>query len=104
MEDIKGGTRNVQELVEKPCVYIFGRADDSILERLTYVETRAADIKDLSEPTKINGQVIHDRIRFFQGDHPEIQFESGQQQGDHSACIRGVKDRQFYRSGNNSSI
>ena len=83
MEKSKGGSWNVQEIVEKPSVYIFARADDSILEKLSYVETRAEDIKNLSLPTEINGQTVIDILRFFQGDHPEIQYESGNQQGGH---------------------
>ena len=95
MEESKGGSWNVQELVEKPSVYIFARADDSILEKLSYVETRAEDIKNLSLPTEINGQTVKDTLRFFQGDHPEIQFESGNQQGGHFPCLCGVKIDQF---------
>ena len=83
---MKGGTWNVQEIVEKPQVYILGKADDSILEKLSYIETRAEDVKNLPLPTTINGQKIHDTLRFFQGDHPELQFESGNQQGGHFPC------------------
>ena len=44
---IKGGHWNVQEIVEKPSVYILAGSNDTILEKLCFVEERAQDIARL---------------------------------------------------------
>ena len=63
---MKGGEWNVQEIVERPSVYIFfANADDTTLDKLCYVQERAEDIKYLKEPTIINSFVINDALRFF---------------------------------------
>ena len=66
MKVMKGGEWNVQEIVERPSVYIFfANADDTTLDKLCYVQERAEDIKYLKEPTIINSFVINDALRFF---------------------------------------
>ena len=72
----------VQGMVEKPRVYLFGRCPDTIEDKLTFVSTRRDDIEDTSTP--IEG--VHDIVRFFNGDSPEQQFESGQSTGGHHPC------------------
>nr|XP_047131932.1 uncharacterized protein LOC124810996 [Hydra vulgaris] len=67
MFDKTGNHYNVQELVETPHLYIFGCINDTIAGKLSYVESRLEDIKDLHIPIKINGQEIHDVLRFFHG-------------------------------------
>ena len=67
MFEMTGENYDVQEIVETPSVYIFGRAQDSIAEKLAYVDTRLEDAKDLSIPLDINGTIVHDTLRFFHG-------------------------------------
>ena len=90
-----GKKMNVQEVVEKPRLYIFAKSQDSILEKLSYVETRAEDIRELEWPTTNNDQIIHDHLRLFKGDHPEIQFEAGNSQGGTYKCLCGLEKSKF---------
>ena len=91
-----GKSVNVQEIVERPRLYIFARSQDSILEKLTYIETRAEDVLELKWPIKSpKGQTIHDHLRFFKGDHPEIQFEAGNSQGGTFPCLCGLSKGHF---------
>ncbi|XP_057300810.1 uncharacterized protein LOC130635494 [Hydractinia symbiolongicarpus] len=62
-----GICHDVQELVERPSVYIIGFAQDSIAEKLSYVETRLMDIRKLSDPLIVNDKKVVDVIRFFHG-------------------------------------
>ena len=86
---------NVQEIAEKPELYIFAKCADSILEKLTYTSTRVEDLTDLQEPTAFGEQVVTDVLRFFIGDHPEIQFEAGNSQGGHYPCLCGTHVSKF---------
>ena len=64
-----GKNIDVQEIVERPQVYLLARARDTVLDKLSYVQTRVDDIRELS------------------GDHPEMAFEKGQQEGGGFACV-----------------
>ena len=41
---------DVQSLVERPEIYILASCDDTIAEKLSYVEARREDLLDLSTP------------------------------------------------------
>ena len=41
------------------------------------------------------GQIIHDHLRFFKGDHPEILFEGGNSQGGTFPYLCGLNKGQF---------
>ena len=59
------GIEGIQGIVEKPEVYLVGRcrAND---EQLAYSETRLECLLELSQPTKVNGEiVVEDVMRFF---------------------------------------
>lgn len=65
MKEKTGKKVDVQSLVERPSVYIL--LSDTAWDKLTYVQTRLDDVKDLREPLLLDGITIHDTIRFFHG-------------------------------------
>lgn len=71
----------VQSLAEKPKLYILGQSPSTDKDQLLYTETRIEDLKECQ--VSITTQVIElkNEIRFFSGDGPARQFESGQQRG-----------------------
>ena len=72
---------DVQAAVERPYLYILARCPSSD-EQIMYIDTRLEDVKKLAKPIKTeSGIVIHDEMRFFKGDGPAVQFETGQQKG-----------------------
>ena len=60
-----GKTVNVQEIIEKPELYIVARCKSND-EQLAYVDTRTVCLKDLEKNLQIYGIDIVDRMRFFQ--------------------------------------
>ena len=58
---------DVQSLVERPEIYILASCDDTIAEKLSYVEARREDLLDLSTPITLGEVKIFDTMRFFQG-------------------------------------
>lgn len=79
-----GKVANVQKEVEKPHVYIVARCRSCDVEQLAYVETRLCCLQHLQRNLlTTDGIEIKDVIRFFHGDSPSRQFESGQQKGGH---------------------
>ena len=58
---------NVQSVVEQPEIYIFAHCSDKTSEKLSYVPFRREDILEMSFPLKIEGVVIKDTMRYFQG-------------------------------------
>ena len=80
--------RDVQQIIEAPDVYIFGRSTDSIADKLSFIETRAEDIASLDQNIKsVDGVSYADYFRFFSGDHPEQEFEAGQSEGGNYPCV-----------------
>ena len=82
------GHMNVQQFVEDPEVYIFARCRDTIVDKLMYSDARLEDLLASQEniEDEENNMKVRDVIRFFNGDHPELQSESGQQMGGHYPC------------------
>ena len=80
-----GQALNVQAEIERPELYIIGRcrAND---EQLGYIDTRVVCLKGLEHNLTVNGIDIKDVMRFFHGDGPAAQFESGQQKGGNFFC------------------
>lgn len=72
---------SIQSVVEKPYVYILARSGSTVKDQLMYVPTRLEDIRDLAEPIEMNDREYMDQLRFFTGDGPARQLESGQQGG-----------------------
>ena len=78
---------NVQSKVESPHIYIIARSSSSDLDQLAYVNTRLECLEELSTTVASqNGNLITDKMRFFHGDSPSRQFESGHQKGGHYYC------------------
>ena len=67
--------------MEQPYVYILAQSGSSVKDQLLYIPTRLEDISTLSHALDIDGQIYHDKMRFFSGDTPARQLESGQQCG-----------------------
>ncbi|CAB3995643.1 Hypothetical predicted protein [Paramuricea clavata] len=89
---------DVQTKVETPEVYIVARSGSSDVEQLTYIDTRLECLEDLSVKLQTNaGNVVNDIMRFFHGDSPARQLESGQQKGGNFYCSGcGAKAQQAY--------
>ena len=87
VKDITGKEINVRDIIEKPAVYLLGRARDTVRDKLSFIDTRMEDIEELSTKLKFrNWTEITDVMRFFSGDHPELCTEKGQQEGGHFPC------------------
>ena len=83
-EQVHGRETNVQSVIEQPELYILARCpgDD---HQLMYADCRTEDIRQLTDP-HFNGIKIKDIVRFFHGDGPSCQMESGQQKNGRYAC------------------
>lgn len=57
---------NVQSIVEQPEIYLVAQCQDSIAEKLSYVDNRREDIADISELC-VGDIRINDTMRFFTG-------------------------------------
>ena len=83
---IFGKTLDVQETIEQPQIYIFVRCPGST-ELTAYSNTRMEDVEELKTPIVFDKAVdVYDIMRFFEGDGPSCQFESGQQKGGNYFC------------------
>ena len=60
-------------------MYLLAQASDTIIDKLSYIDTRVEDITELSVKVKASqGEIeITDIMRFFSGDHPEQNSERG---------------------------
>ena len=77
---------DVQETIEKPEIYMLARCPGTT-ELTAYSSTRMYDIMELELPIMFdNGVEVYDTVRFFKGDGPSCQFESGQQKGGNYFC------------------
>ena len=79
--------KDVQDLVEKPHIYIMARCRDTIEDQLMYSETRLEDVRqlDIQLLSRQNAR-IKDVCRFFHGDHPSQEVEAGEQIGGGYGC------------------
>ena len=83
---IKFGKKvDVQGIIEKPDIYILARcpSDD---HQLMYSDCRNEDIKLLRHAINVDGNKLHDVVRFFHGDGPACELEAGQQKGGRFPC------------------
>ncbi len=70
--------KNLQQLVKKPELYIIALSSSSPSDQLAIIPDRLDDLYELSRSTRSSrGIEVHDTARFFIGDHPAQQFESG---------------------------
>ena len=79
--------KDVQDLVEKPHIYIMARCKDTTEHQLMYSETRLEDVRqlDIQLLSRQNAR-IKDVCRFFHGDHPSQEVETGEQIGGSYGC------------------
>lgn len=71
-----------QAFVEEPEVHIIAMSSSSIENQAGLIEDRLYCIKEMSTPLKTaNDITICDRLTFFMGDKPAVQFERGTQMG-----------------------
>ncbi|XP_066925550.1 uncharacterized protein [Clytia hemisphaerica] len=52
-------------------------------------------MEEMAEPFKVGDALVKDVMRFFIGDHPELQFESGNSQGGNYPCVCGCHSGKF---------
>ena len=73
--------------MERPAVYLYARASDTVLDKLSYIETRTEDTRELSAKVQSShGTNNSDVMRLLCGDHTEMAFEKGQQEGGYFPC------------------
>ncbi|XP_078363733.1 uncharacterized protein LOC144647937 [Oculina patagonica] len=91
------GEVDVPSLVERPHLYILGRCGSKEAEQLAYVKTRQECLDGLSHKVETSeGVKVSDIMRFFHGDGPEQQFESGEQKGGNAGCSACSGDSRRY--------
>lgn len=67
---------DVQELVEKPQIYLLARCRDTTEDQLLYSETRLDDIQQFDmEITSSHNIPVKDVCRMFHGDYPAQEIE-----------------------------
>ncbi|XP_066924658.1 uncharacterized protein [Clytia hemisphaerica] len=54
---------------------------------------------EMADPLVVDGIELKDKLRFFQGDHPELQFESGNSIGGNYPCHCGCPKFEFNNPG-----
>ena len=92
------GVNDVPTLVEKPQIYILARCSGKEVKQLGYIETRHQCLDELQNYLLTSkGCLVTDIMRFFHGDGPEKQFESGEQRGGNSGCSGCSGDSRKYR-------
>lgn len=81
------GGKDVQEMVEKPQMYLMARCRHTLEDQLLYSDTRLGDIHQLNlEITSFHKAPIQDICRMFHGDHLSQEVESGEQIGGNYGC------------------
>lgn len=92
------GDLDVPTIVEKPHFYILGRCSAKEVEQLAYIDTRRECLDQLFNNLQTSkGTPVMDVMRFFHGDGPEQQFESGEQRGGNNGCSGCSGDSRRYR-------
>ncbi len=59
--------KDVQSRAEEPWIYILANCADTIAEKLSFVDVRRDDAKEMKAPLEIGNKIIHDKLRFFTG-------------------------------------
>ena len=69
---------SIQEFVEEGEIHFVVHGTSSLSDQLAIVPERVAELEGLSEPVRTeNGIQVVDILRFFKGDRPAAEFESG---------------------------
>lgn len=97
MKAKRHGDLDVPTIVEKPHFYILGRCSAKEVEQLAYIDTRRECLDQLFKNFQTSkGTPVMDVMRFFHGDGPEQQFESGEQRGGNNGCSGCSGDSRRY--------
>ncbi|PFX15194.1 putative serine/threonine-protein kinase [Stylophora pistillata] len=92
------GDVDVAEIVERPHLYIIGRCGSKGVKQLPHVETRQECLDYVPYQVETSdGVKMNDVLRFFHGDGPEQQFESGEQRVGKAGCSGCRGDSRRYR-------
>ncbi|CAC5356825.1 unnamed protein product [Mytilus coruscus] len=67
---------DVQAVVEKPDLYIFGQSGSKDTEQVSYTTARTEDLEELRKGIIFDGIPYTFQLRFFSGDGPARQFEA----------------------------
>ena len=87
MHQRTGSQVDVQAIVETPHIYLMGRCRDTIVDQLSYSETRLEDLRQLNIRLQSRQRAeIMDVMRFHHGDHPEQESECGKMTGGSYGC------------------
>lgn len=87
MKTMTGVEVDVPTLVETPEIHILGRSGSSLNEQAQFSKTRRECLEDLSISLQTaTGITINDICRFFHGDGPAAQFETGHNIGGNYSC------------------
>lgn len=91
------GDVDVAAIVERPHLYILGRCGSKEVEKLAYVDIRQECLDYFPYQVETSdGVKVNDVMRFFHGDGPEQQFESGEQRGGNAGCSGCSGDSRRY--------
>ena len=83
----RGKQIDVPTKVKEPQMYLIARSSSSDAEQALYDEDRFFDLLTLKDAvTTPEGIKIKDVLRFFHGDSPAAQFESGHSRGGNYIC------------------
>ena len=79
---------DIQSTVETPKIHILGRSSSSLDDQSLFSSSRIECISRLSSPLQLNSGIkVYDILRFFHGDGPAQQFESGNSVGGIYCCV-----------------
>ena len=79
---------DIQSVVEVPEIHILARSSSSLDDQAKYNACRGECLKELTTKLKLSsGDEVTDVARFFHGDGPAQQFESGNTIGGNYSCV-----------------
>ena len=89
---------DIQTAIEQPKIHIPTKTSSSIDDQLLHSDTRLACIQDITSKIELpHGRKLIDKLRFFHGDDPSAQLETGYQKGGNYFCpICPIKATEAY--------
>ncbi len=78
---------NTQAFIEEPEIHIIAMSSSSIEDQAALIEDRLDCIREMKLPLETKKNIkINDKLTFFMGDKPAVQFERGTQMGGYFPC------------------
>ena len=78
---------NTQAFIEEPEIHIIAMSSSSIEDQAALIEDRLDCIREMKLPLETKKNIkINDKLMFFMGDKPAVQFERGTQMGGYFPC------------------